>query len=533
MVINTANQTAGTLRIGGLATGLDTTSIVNDLMRVEEMKVDRFRQQRQLVEWRKEEYRAITGRLKEFSDGFFNILNPATNMRSASTYRAIRATSSNPAFVSVTANNDAMEGRISIAGIDSLATPSSILGNRSLPAGQTLDSSLETLGFAASGSNINFEINGRTYSFASTVNMRHVLNTVNSDLTAGVRFSYSGIESRFILQTQNTGAATTLTTSGVFLENLGLAGTTERRINGTDASVRFGATAGTETVTLTRPTNTFTIDGVTYSLMQATPAGTSVNITVDRNVDKAFDAIKSFIEKYNEVIDKVSGKLSEQRFRDYPPLTNAQREEMEETEITLWEQRAKSGLLNNSSMLRGMLGEMRLAFSELVSAAGTSLSAIGITTGPHQEMGKLRLDESRLRSALQTDGDQIARLLANGSSIEYSPNLTLEQRQTRRRESGIAHRLSDILQDYVRNTRDTAGRRGTLLERAGFEGTATQFNNALSSELERIDLRIDRALEVMERTEQRHWRQFTALEQAIQRMNAQSMWLMQQLQGGS
>lgn len=533
MVINTGNQTAGTLRIGGLASGLDTTSIVNDLMRVEEMKVDRFRQQRQTVEWRKEGYREITGLLRSFSDGFFNILNPATNMRSPAAYRAIRATSSDPSFVSVTANNDAMEGRISIAGVDSLAAPSSVLGNRSLPAGRTIDDSLETLGFVVAGSNADFEINGKAYSFASTVSMRHVLNTVNADAAVGVRFSYSGLESRFILQTQNTGAATTLNTAGSFLENLGLAGINATRINGTDASVRFGVTAGTGTVTVTRSTNTFTIDGVTYSLMRTTPAGAAVSVTVDRNIDSAFNAIKSFVDKYNEVIDKVSGKLSEQRFRDYPPLTDAQKEEMEEREITLWEQRAKSGLLSNSSMLRGFLGEIRLAVSELVSAAGTSLSAIGITTGPHQDMGKLRLDESRLREALKTNGDQITRLFTNNSSIEYSPNLTLEQRQTRRRESGIAHRLSDILQDYVRNTRDTAGRRGILLERAGFEDTATQFNNALSTEIERIDLRIDRAMEDMERTEQRHWRQFTALEQAIQRMNSQSMWLMQQLQGGS
>ncbi len=167
--------------------------------------------------------------------------------------------------------------------------------------------------------------------------------------------------------------------------------------------------------------------------------------------------------------------------------------------------------------------------TESVGAAGISLSAIGITTGPRQDMGRLRIDETRLRAALQTNGDQIARLFANSSSIAYSPNLTLEQRQTRRRESGIAHRIGDILQDYVRNTRDTAGRRGILLERAGIRDDITEFNNVLSAEMRGIDLRINRALDGMKRTEERHWRQFTALEQAIQRMNAQSMWLMQQL----
>ena len=35
----------------------------------------------------------------------------------------------------------------------------------------------------------------------------------------------------------------------------------------------------------------------------------------------------------------------EKRYRDFPPLTEKQKEDMEEREIELWEEKAKSGML--------------------------------------------------------------------------------------------------------------------------------------------------------------------------------------------
>ena len=41
------------LRLTGIASGFDTEQIIQDLMRVERLKVDRFYQQRQTLEWQK------------------------------------------------------------------------------------------------------------------------------------------------------------------------------------------------------------------------------------------------------------------------------------------------------------------------------------------------------------------------------------------------------------------------------------------------------------------------------------------------
>src|SRR5690606_30199904 len=99
-----------------------------------------------------------------------------------------------------------------------------------------------------------------------------------------------------------------------------------------------------------RATNEFTIGGVTYNLLKADP-DTEVTVRVTQDVDATVDAIKAFVDKYNEVVEKVSNKLTEKRYYDYQPLLDAQKEEMTEKEIELWEERARSGLLRGDNLL--------------------------------------------------------------------------------------------------------------------------------------------------------------------------------------
>ncbi|MFP3338846.1 flagellar filament capping protein FliD, partial [Micrococcus sp. SIMBA_131] len=73
-------------------------------------------------------------------------------------------------------------------------------------------------------------------------------------------------------------------------------------------------------------TNTTTINNLKLDLVQK---GTST-VSVQSDVQAPFDMIKNFVEKYNEFIDKAQGMLTEKRNRDFPPLTDAQREDLTE-----------------------------------------------------------------------------------------------------------------------------------------------------------------------------------------------------------
>lgn len=544
MPVNSTSNTYSstrTLRIGGLATGLDVDSIIQDLMRIEQTKVDRLKQERQLVEWRKEAYREITNLLRAFQDEFFNVLKTDTYMLSSNRYRTFSVTSSAESYVMATANASAMEGKYVITAIESLATPTIVKGidttndgSPIIPDGKSLDSTLEELGYVQAGSTVKFQINGVEFSFSSTATMRQVMNQVSTNDKAGVNFFYSSIEKRFIIQTKATGSSTRNLTlddvEGTFLQYLGL---TEENIisdSGADAKVYFQKVGSNESILWSSPTNTFTIDGVTYTLKNTTPEGMApITITVAQDVDKAYNAIKNFVDKYNELIDKINGKLNEERFRDYLPLTDAQKKEMSEKEIELWEQKAKSGLLRGDSILQNIVYSMRRALSDAVAGVSISLSSIGITTGSYSERGKLHIDEAKLKEALRNNPEQVMQLFIKKSSIDYSPNLDSTSRTQRYNESGLMYRIYDVLMDNIRTTRDQYGRKGVLLQKAGVVGDITEFQNMMDAELKRLDKRIDAVVEAMIRQENKYWAQFTALEKAIQKMNAQSMWLMQQM----
>ena len=63
----------GPMRIGGLASGMDIDQIVDDLMRAERMRVDNLYQQKQVMEWQKQDYRDINLKLRSLYNSTFDM----------------------------------------------------------------------------------------------------------------------------------------------------------------------------------------------------------------------------------------------------------------------------------------------------------------------------------------------------------------------------------------------------------------------------------------------------------------------------
>jgi len=110
-------------------------------------------------------------------------------------------------------------------------------------------------------------------------------------------------------------------------------------------------------ITTERNSNTFTMNGVTFTLKQTFTD--PVTVGINNNTNATYDNIKNFVTKYNELIDTIQKKTSEERYRDYKPLTDAERESLDDKMIEKWEEKAKSGLLKNDSILTGLLSSMR------------------------------------------------------------------------------------------------------------------------------------------------------------------------------
>jgi flagellar hook-associated protein 2 len=256
-----------------------------------------------------------------------------------------------------------------------------------------------------------------------------------------------------------------------------------------------------------RTSNTFEMNGVNFTIKQKFTE--PVTMSVNNDSTKVFDNIKAFVEKYNELIDKIQKKTSEDYYRDFLPLTDEQRESLSDKQQEQWEEKAKSGLLRRDPILTEVLSNMRIDFYAPVSNVDVNpiynqLASIGITTSNiYQEGGKLIIDEAKLKKAIQDDPASVEKLFnADGATSS---------------QKGIAQRLYES----VNTTMDK------LKARAGNAfSTSQQF--VIGKELLNIDNQINRFEDRLIKVEDRYWRQFTAMEKAIQRANSQSAYLMQQ-----
>lgn len=361
--------------------------------------------------------------------------------------------------------------------------------------------------------------------------------TLDADYTGGYGTLTSSIKSKIeaaftgktVSVSQNAGILSISLTSGGSSLSIGAPSSGTSAL--TDLGLTANYTAGVDAkVTLdgqllTRSSNTFAVNGVTYSLLKSSATQQTVSVSQDTN--SVYDNIKNFVDKYNEVIDKINTKLNEKYDRNYQPLTDDQKSGMKDDEITKWETKAKTGLLKNDPILQDVVYNMRRALSDSVtdsSGSSINLSSIGITTGPYQDNGKLVIDENKLSAAIQNDPDTVANLFTKQSSVSYSAATTSELRTQRYNEEGLAYRLSDILDD---NIRTTSGK-GSLLLKAGITGDTTEFTSLIYNEINGYDKDITSLTAKLADKESAYYAKFTAMESALSRMNAQSSWLFSQ-----
>jgi len=389
------------------------------------------------------------------------------------------------------------------------------------------DSFEKPLTVTGSENDISFVINGQTFTFNSaTTSISKIMAAVNSNTDAGVKMSYDSLNNRFILESRQTGSAASITVSdlsGGFMNSLGLI-PADGVARGSDASITYSD--GEKTHTITRSTNSFTVDGMTFNL-QKDFAG-SVDLSVTSDPTKAVELIKGFVQKYNELLDKVNTKLSEEREYAYEPLTDDQKDAMKEDEIKKWEEKAKSGLLNGDSILQSIVYGLRNAVIESVEGTGLTLASIGIKSNSWADKGKLYIDEEKLKSALTENPTAVIDLFTKQSDVMYSTAATNgTARSERFKENGIIYRIYDVIQDNIRTT-TIDGRRGALLEKAGMIGDRSLYNNTLYNQIVDYDKKIDRLNELLIDKENHYYQQFAQLETLINNMNTQSTWLAQQ-----
>jgi len=388
--------------------------------------------------------------------------------------------------------------------------------------------------------NVEFRVNDVVFKYdfdndAKDKTIDQILRDIKTK--TGVDINYSESSKKFTLSSANTGV-----NSSVYIEDLG--GTsflktilgdnvfggvgTNKTITGKDTQFTLTDPSG-KVSTYAKSQNNFTIDGVNYNLNAKTTGEISFNLTT--NPDDAVKKIMDFVNKYNEMIDKINTKISEKKQYTFLPLTEEQKKEMSEDEIKKWEEKAKQGLLKGDSELFNMVNSMRAAFFAPVKGVALNLKEIGFdTSSDYSQKGKIVVDQDKLKQALKNKGDEVSEFFSKQSETHstYYSTLNSDQRKVRNEEQGIFQRINDILKDY---TRATDGK-GALLKKAGIQGDSTDKKNILTEYMEQKDKVIKDMERKLSEREKRLYKQFAQLEKAMNQMNAQSSWLAQQLGGG-
>ncbi len=360
---------------------------------------------------------------------------------------------------------------------------------------------------------------------------------------AKVDISYSEINKKFTMRSKVEGSSEKIVASdsaGDFLQNL--FGNSSISEKGRDSE--FNLTTPNGTSTITKPTNNFAIDGVSYNISGA-KKDEEISFSLNGDTGESFNKIKGFIDDYNKLVDELQKKVTEKKYRKFEPLTEEQKKDMKENDIKLWEEKAQSGILRSDSDIQNMLSSLRRTFFDSVEGAGLSLKEVGLTTSSdYTQGGKIIFDpiidkdgnsgEERLKKLLKEDPDRVFKIFSKQSDSypSYSPDLTSTERNQRYKEEGILQRINDIFKDYTRTQKNVNGKMGIFVEKAGIKGTTSEINNNLYKELEKREKTIKEMEDRLVERENRYYYQFAQLEKYMNQMNSQSSWLVQQLGGG-
>lgn len=272
------------------------------------------------------------------------------------------------------------------------------------------------------------------------------------------------------------------------------------RIDGSNAILQVNG------VNIERNTNVFNVDGFNVTLNAVSTTATS--LTTNNNVSQIREVISAFVADYNQLLDQMRIATTEDTdFRQFPPLTDAQRSEMSENEIKLWEERAKRGLLRNDQILTSLSANLRQITISRSENLRLSLADIGISAGSFTNQGRLSINENQLTQMLENNLSDVMQLFTHP-------------------QQGLGVRINEALRQV---TTTSLTQPGSLVRLAGIANTASATRNQLTTQMTAIDDALSNLNRRYEAQRERFWRQFSQLETAMGKMNAQSSWLTQQI----
>jgi len=477
------------MRISGLGSGFDVGGTIEQLLEIERSRIERIQEQ----QYAKNERIGAWIDLKESLTAF---TRTADTLRSMDVWRTMSTPSSRPEVVTATASSNAAKATYALS-VSQLAHAHTLASASNLHTGLGHPVTSGTKLVEIDGIEVDdqFAVGGETFTLTADDTLdtlRNKINTAAADMPAAERVTASILDNRLILQRVQTGEDTvTLSdTTGTPLQALGLLDTVGDPAH--ELLAAQNAVFSVNNAVVERASNTAltdVIEGVTLNLYET--GSSTLSVGPDTGAIK--DAIRAFVDAYNEVAEK----QDQYGITDYtdPALPTP-------------------GLLQEDSMLREMTAKLRGQVTRILythtpeNAAYTYNGKEGVMNALHHigiwtssETNRLEIvDEVRLDAMLEQHPEKVEQLFRG---VQTDTGLW----------NGIGLNLYRTSRDYS----------------SSLDGWIDLRIERIDDDVKQQDVRIERILQEIEMKEKMLWRQFGAMDEAIGRMQAGFEYMMGQI----
>lgn len=282
MSLSSSLGSTAPINFTGLASGLDTNSIIQKLMSLDQAPVTQLQNQQAVLQNQQQVYSQLSSLLSAFQTS-------ASTLNSPSAFQNVSASSSDTTVATVVAGNTAQVGTYNLTVTQ-------------LALAQKLSSAAQTNATTALGYSGTAVINGKSFSISNTDTLTTIAQTING-LNAGVTASIvnGGTGNTYLTLTSTaTGSANQMQIgdmSGTPLESLGLTnGATSIRSAITNGAQSFGLSSGTtslQSVLGATTSGSITINGTAVSVNFATDSLQTIANNINANVSGVSASVKS------------------------------------------------------------------------------------------------------------------------------------------------------------------------------------------------------------------------------------------------
>lgn len=337
-----------------------------------------------------------------------------------------------------------------------------------------------------------------------------LMSAVNKS-DANVTMTYSSLTNSFTVESKEMGGAGRVDIkSSDVTKALGIA----------DDNGTVGFTSGQNSVfeingqEIYLNDNSYTLDGTTFTFNDNMEVGETYTATISKDSTTVKDTVKKFVEDYNQLIEDVYGYIGTAPAKDsngdsYDPLTDDERDEMSEDEITKWEEKAKQGVLYNDSTVSSIMSQIRTTlYNSVTLDDGTKFGiySMGIKTSSEwSEHGKLEIDDDAFDKAFENNQDAIVKLFTDS-------------------ENGVMAKVNKVMDSAVKSS-GKVETRGTLVRKAGKENSSVTTDSTIYKEMKRIQERMSDLQTKYSEKEEYWWKVFTNMESALSDLNSQTSYI--------